>query len=353
MLTDIFARRYEARKIWDDFRDTDGRLLVQCFRILSEQLMPPRNEDGKKNDYFVPLWATLESRLSMELGVENLSPKTWGFYNKANIWMSGEYDPDAIVKSWMMMEYKDNWDADQFMKRRLSFVELAFRNRQEALAAALQSCDSEIATILDMFGGDKQAAATIGNKYINAIQSRKRQEQSKNVIDGHIHELNERFTQARVPLEYNNGYLQFKQDEVVEVQTIAPFWKLASDAKWANVSTDMAEAVDRRDTGGRDPAFYAAKALESVIKIISDQKGWTTGAEKGAANYIDNLVKERDGVRMIDVWEKDTLIAYFGKVRNPLGHGPGGEPMPNLTAEQTNWAIENAMSWSKSLIERV
>lgn len=39
---------------------------------------------------------------------------------------------------------------------------------------------------------------------------------------------------------------------------------------------DVTEAIDRRDTGRRDPSFSAAKALESTIKIVSDEKGWTT-----------------------------------------------------------------------------
>ena len=33
----------------------------------------------------------------------------------------------------------------------------------------------------------------------------------------------------------------------------------------------MKEALDHRDTGQRDAAFYAARALESTIKIISDK----------------------------------------------------------------------------------
>ena len=56
-----------------------------------------------------------------------------------------------------------------------------------------------------------------------------------------------------------------------------------------NVDHDMKEALDLRGSDGRDPAFYAARALESTIKIISDQKNWTHGKENGAHNYIDNL----------------------------------------------------------------
>jgi hypothetical protein len=40
---------------------------------------------------------------------------------------------------------------------------------------------------------------------------------------------------------------------------------------------------------GVAPALYAAKALESTIKIISDEKHFSNGKERGASNYIDNL----------------------------------------------------------------
>ena len=114
----------------------------------------------------------------------------------------------------------------------------------------------------------------------------------------------------------------------------------------------MKEAFDRRDGRDRDPALYAAKALESTIKIISDDKGWTHGGEKGAHSYIDNLGSEKNG-RFVTPWERDALKAFFTFVRNPLGHGPGNEPMPELSAQQTDWAIETCMSWIKTLIGRL
>jgi hypothetical protein len=122
------------------------------------------------------------------------------------------------------------------------------------------------------------------------------------------------------------------------------------DPKWKNVDADMKEAIDRRDTNGRDPAFYAARALESAIKILSNEKGLTHEKEKGAHNYIDNLTVKRAGI--LTEWEGEALKAFFTKVRNTLGHGPGSEDMPSLTATQTDWAIEIAMVWIKSLLKR-
>jgi len=79
---------------------------------------------------------------------------------------------------------------------------------------------------------------------------------------------------------------------------------------WKNVDLDIKEAIDRRDNGVRDAAFYAARALESTIKIISDQKGWTRGREGGAQNYIDNLCNLRGG-NLIEEWEKEALKQEF------------------------------------------
>ncbi|TYD32601.1 hypothetical protein CEK63_17645 [Xanthomonas sontii] len=176
--------------------------------------------------------------------------------------------------------------------------------------------------------------------------------QQNEVFHNAATELNERFRQAGARLHYHNGFIQISNDEQIRKQIEAPFWALLKDTKWANVDTDFKEAIDRRDSGGRDPGFYAAKALESTIKIISGEKGWTHGGERGAHSYIDNLASVRNGA-FIARWEQAALKGFFSDVRNELGHGPGDEPMPELTPQQTDWAIEFCMSSIKSLIKRM
>ena len=163
-----------------------------------------------------------------------------------------------------------------------------------------------------------------------------------------VAELNERLRQAGCKLHYHNGFIQRSDDSLTTKSLVTPFWDVVATARWANVDTDMKDACDLRDTGGRDPAKYAAHALESAIKIISGEKGWTRGTEKGASNYIDNLVAGK----ALTAYEAELLRTFFTKVRNPLGHGPGAEPMPTLSPDQTNWAIETAMSWIKMLVRR-
>ncbi len=141
-------------------------------------------------------------------------------------------------------------------------------------------------------------------------------------------------------------------DFISTYQIDVPFWDLMKDPRWKNVDADMKEAIDRRDSAGRDAALYALKALERVVKIISSEKGWNRGAERGTANYIGNLVSSSNG-RFIEVWEAETLRALFRDLRYPHGHGPVAQSQPSLTIEQQTWIIETSMSWIKSLVLRL
>lgn len=167
-----------------------------------------------------------------------------------------------------------------------------------------------------------------------------------------VNELNVRFQQAGVPLRYHNGYIQLANDALVEERIAKPFWNTIADPRWGNIATHLNEALDRRDAGVGYAAWFACLALESAIKIISDLRGWSTGNERGAHNYIDNLVANRNGQRFIETFEMDVLKVFFTHVRNPFGHGPGTGVMPNFTAEQNDWAIEFAMSWIRTLVRR-
>jgi len=134
-------------------------------------------------------------------------------------------------------------------------------------------------------------------------------------------------------------------------QIETPFWTLISDPKWKNVDHDMKEALDRRDSAKDDAAFFALKALESTIEIVSDDLRVTRGTERGASEYIDNLVGSQNG-RYIEVWEAEALKQLFRKIRNAQGHGPGSAKPLLLTIHQSTFVIETAMAWVKSLVRR-
>lgn len=154
-----------------------------------------------------------------------------------------------------------------------------------------------------------------------------------------------------VRLTFRNGRFEPSDGPVVEQEVHDPFWDLIADSRWDNVRVDMRTALSLRDSGGPNPALYAARALESTVKIVSAERGWLTGKERGAANVIDTLVSARNG-RFIEPWEAEMLKRFFADVRNPDAHGAGSAPQPQLTSIQTGWAIEFCMISIKSLLKR-
>lgn len=352
MLTDIFAERYSSRVLWEAYTEAESKLLIQCFRIVAEQLIPYW-DDGKENPIAKAKWKSLHDRLSMELGRDELAPKYYSFQTTSNgkpNTQSGFWSYDKVCKDFVCEKYTGLVLLDRFMKERISFIEVAFRLREEEIAALNLGLPIRIeeAKYLETFHeqgrmglpGNRADGVKAVNDFLNASFMES------------VNELNERFRRAGTQLNYHNGFIQVATDRLVEEQIEHSFWEVVDDPVWKNVDIDMKDALDRRDANDRDPVFYAARALESAIKIISDQKGWTHGGEKGAHSYIDNLVSKNNGAFIKD-WEQKALKSFFTDIRNPFGHGPGSAEMPQLTLEQTNFAIETCMSWIKSLVQRM
>lgn len=343
MLTDIFARRYE-QPMWKTLYEEQRRLLVQGFQLLND--FCPYYVDGKEYDRGKEFWTRIHALLARELGLKELSPSYWGYYNKQGLWQGGQHTKMQMCETWMLEAFDGKFSADRFIKERLSLVEIGFREHENFVAGQNAKLAEHVATA-EQFDLTLGKGLRLPGLHADAVRAANAGLNAKAQMA--IDELNARFRQANCNLHYHNGFIQVSEDQTVAQEIESPFWKLVADPKWHNVDHDMKEAIDLRDTGGRDPALYAARSLESTIKIISGEKQLTKGNEKGASNYIDNL----RGAKLIEVWETDALKHFFAKVRNPLGHGPGASPMPSLTDHQTNWAIENAMIWIKSLIRRV
>jgi len=313
MITDLFFKRYSDQPLL-----LSANVPASYQRVFTQAAQIFFNEVAMALDLDQQFFQRAHDALARELGTGRLG---MGEYHEIcgaflgeryNLWNNSHGTPDT------------------FLKLRLSLIELLFRQAQELVRASPSSAPRGVTLIPRV--------------------ARKVAPDSRDTFKRAVEELNSRFREALMPLEYNNGLIQFVQDHLTQQQTAAPFWDLLQDPKWANVDIDIKEAIYRRDTNGRDAALYAAKALESTLKIISDENGWTTGKEKGAANYIDNLVSKANGNYIAD-WEAEMLRSMFGKIRNPHGHGPGASPPPSLTQKQT-WVIESCMSWIKSLTGR-
>jgi hypothetical protein len=356
MLTDIFARRYEKRAMFNAVGPRERALFVQTYRIINEQIFPYYGYDKKVDEDAKAIWTALHDRLTMELGIKELSPK---YYSYQGEWMgkphtySGWNAMNSVCENWITKQFTDDLDPDVFVKRRLSFVELAFRERESRVTQANNNLQTTLGTAAYQDALPQRGLTLPGFKRQTNVERAQQANQHMNTMfAAQVHELNERFKQAGMPLHYHNGYIQITQDEQVQKQIEQPFWNLVKDAQWKNVSIDMATAIDLRDTGGRDPSFYAAKALESTIKIICDLKGWTTGQEKGVGGFLNHLTSKANGA-FIEPWEHESVQRFYSDVRNDLGHGPGSKDMPNFTPPQIDQTIEFCMSWAKSLIVRL
>lgn len=351
MLTDIFAYRYLKHPIWSEYTVVEQRLFNQAFGILKDAI-PYYYSNGQEIEANKETWKELHDKIAREIGVNELSTRYYS-YNQKN--MLGQEFPVSGWHTWMhtceqfvLRPSPAAVDPDQFLKERLSLIELGIRFCFEKVAKANADLPQALieATYRDkkvITGLRIPGSAVLSVKAINSTLN--------STFTSQVEELNERFRRAGVPLTFHNGFIQVSIDEQVERLIAKPFWNLVANPIWKNVDIDMKEALDRRDSNDKDPAIFASKALESAIKIISDLKNWTTGRETGAAAYVDNLISKANG-GYLSPWEGDMLKDYFRKVRNSLGHGPGSEPMPELTLVQTDWAIETAMSWIRTLIRR-
>lgn len=132
------------------------------------------------------------------------------------------------------------------------------------------------------------------------------------------------------------------------------FWAAAGDPIWKNVATDVKEALAQLDANQTDPAFYAvARALESTIKIISDQKGWTHGREKGIHDYIDNLGSATNGA-FINESESGMFKYLFTEVQHLAGYGDGSLDTHLLRRPHIKkLAACSIIQWITSLIQRI
>lgn len=352
MLTDIFAYRYLNRPIWSTYTEHERRLLNQAFGIVKDAL-PYYDSDGKEIESNKIKWKTLHDRLARELGINELSQRYYSYTQKNHLGqeipISGWFSWDHICGQFVNATFTGQLDPDQFIKERLSFVELAMRLRGDEIAQANAELPEKLAEAAIQDAGPRRGFRLPGSR----VDGMKAWNATLNSgFEAQVTELNERFRRAKAPLTYHNGFIQLALDETIEKNIAKPFWALVAGPLWKNVDIDMKEALDRRDANDKDPAIFAAKALESAIKIVSDTKGWSRGTETGAAQYIDNLVSKANG-SYLATWEGEMLKDYFRKVRNPVGHGPGSEPMPTLTLAQTDWAIETVMSWVRTLVRRM
>jgi hypothetical protein len=309
VITDVFIKRYpQPLLIADRVPPELHNLFAQAAHIVFDDLIPAFELD---DGFFI----VVNKELSREIGTLRLIGR--GTAPECAAFLTAQYD----------LWNNAHGSPDTFVKIRLSFLELVFRHAEREAALRRE---------------------VFKTGYAATVYRAGRSGALRKMVD----ELNTRFQEATIPMHYHNGVIQSAEDCLTRAEIAEPFWDVVKGTQWANVDRDVKEAIDRRDNDGRDPAGYAMRALESTLRIISDLKGWTTGNERGASNFIDNLQSKRSE-NFLSNWEAQVLRQMFKEIRNPLAHGEGSSVPLNLTTQQTNWVIESCMSWIKSLARRV
>ncbi len=146
MLTDIFANRYSV-SLWNSFEEKDSKFLVQAFRIISEQLFPYYTEGGQENIFSKDKWKILNDKLSTELGLHNLSSLTYTYplqVGGQTITQVQFYPIIDVCKNFVCCKYDSSISADRFIKERISFIEIAFRERANDIQTEIESFKKSI-----------------------------------------------------------------------------------------------------------------------------------------------------------------------------------------------------------------
>jgi hypothetical protein len=239
MLTDIFADRYENTPIWQTFGEPERRLLVQAFKIVIEQLYPYW-KGGKADPASKAKWTLIHDKLSMELGLSELSLRYYPYQITLNGQLTqqvGTYTMDNVCKNFVCAAYDSSVPADRFMKERISFVELAFREREEEIKESNAKYLLNL-MVVDAFDrvGSKLGGLIPDNKTSSKLEGlfsenktdglRSANDALNNAFKTTVEELNERFRRSGCGLHYHNGFIQQSSDELTKQQVEVPFWDL-------------------------------------------------------------------------------------------------------------------------------
>lgn len=303
MIRDIFHKRHKEIQFY--FPNYFGgaetipieieAFFNQSAHIINQDLFPL----AKTNK---PLLRIIHDTFIRELGI-NVFGEGHSFGDEIIYYLQNPYNT-----------WKTNDDISDFIKKKISLLEIIF---------------STVETIIE-------------------------EKNDKNAIDKFqqiVEELNYRFKEAKLGFYYRNKVISPYNDRLSNQSIYEPYWEIMKDEKYHAIDKDIRLAFQRFNSNENDAAFYAMKALESCIKIISDKLNVSTGQERGANNYLDNLYCKK--VNYIDEWEYESLKLLFKKIRNPLGHGPGNEEVITLSYYQTKCIIDLTLVWIKSLITRL
>lgn len=138
-----------------------------------------------------------------------------------------------------------------------------------------------------------------------------------------------------LPLRFTDCGFEVTEDEFLTAQIIEPIWQKLADPEFASARQHLEEALDEHVRGDPEAFIKALKSFESVVKVVANQIGGIRPGT-GAAYYLDQICSKG----RISSWERDSMKLCFRDVRNPFSHGPGLEPIPQISRPESEFVIQ-------------
>lgn len=345
MITDIFSKRYKNSQ--NEEIIIENKFFINLYNLFIKDLRTTLMDKVKDFPYTdcaceqTRIVCESMERVCNELGKLNLEKKEYekGYFSFKTL---------ETFQGFTFDEKIDTLEKISLFEVLFGNVEIHFQNEIEFLEKKIPEYREEASRINGLSKEEGVKYCNNDEEYLKRSEIQLEDKRAKlNLVNK---EINYRLKEYKKSLSYHNGFFQKATNVILEINIESPFWGLVSKSCYKNVEEDMLEAIDLYDSNGRDPAFYAAKALESMLKIICEKKGFEIGNDKNSNKYIEALNSKKNGV-LISNEEKEVLTKEF-KIRHTHGHGPGSDDMPNLNNTQKLRYIHSMMAWVYSLSER-
>lgn len=150
----------------------------------------------------------------------------------------------------------------------------------------------------------------------------------------YIDELNARMREAQFGYEFVHPELIRIDNYVLHSQVVVPSLLLLSDARFSSANSEYHRAHEAYRNADYPTAIVeAAKAVESVLKVIGVARGWSI---KPDSDGLAKLVAEAFGSGFVPTYMQNQVTSLrsmldggVGPVRNKRGaHGAGAQPVP-------------------------
>lgn len=315
-LSDVFFDRSKDISLLDEKSEADWarRFSEYCkffnsFCFLVNEDFCSRFRDHSRGDMSFPDFITRKvlTTVSREIGKGPLFRPRGEYYEENNYVIGLTY--------WMISHDKmSKEEAENFVKERLSFVEVFFR-------------------FIEEFVREDLARFPSSNIYQDKVSA----------VENWVSEINSRLLKGGIPFQYRDGFLLPSGDKLISEKVEEPFWDIIAYPKWNQTVQHMMKAVDRKISDPATAANEAQLALESVLNEIFGKKGGSIPAK------TSNLLKKK----IISKHEKSMIDEFFSRVRHKSSHAksasePGFPVRRNY--EEAEWIIGFSMYTIRRII---